>query len=208
VAVRQLLESARRECGIRTVRIIRSGIMGCAKGVIRPGNRTDYANPLLRRVPDKETCLDIRPHNSYLTKIPLAKGRLSRGYSLGRSGSGSRGRSDTLRSRAAWASSRPARVGPRGARCTGAGEGPPVCIRWFQEARPEPSRGLKNLGCRGGAPKGERARSMRSRRPRFFRKEERREDARRIASRCGPVVRLSALRLPSFKGGVFLGLAF
>jgi hypothetical protein len=52
-------------------------------------------------------------------------------------------RGDTLRSRAAWASSRPARAGPRGARCTGAGEGPPVCIRWFQEARPEPSRGLK-----------------------------------------------------------------
>jgi hypothetical protein len=99
---------------------------------------------------------------------------------LRRSGSGSRGRSHTLRSRAAWASSRPARVGPRGARCTGAGEGPPVCIRWFQEARPEPSRG-PNLGCRGGAPKGERARSMRSRRPRFFRKGERRKDARRIA---------------------------
>ena len=70
------------------------------------------------------------------------------------------GRGDTLRSRAAWASSRPARVGPRGARCTGAGEGPPVCIRWFQEARPEPRRGLKSLGCRGGAPKGERARSI------------------------------------------------
>jgi hypothetical protein len=80
-------------------------------------------------------------------------------------------RGDTLRSRAAWASSRPARVGLRGARCTGAGEGPPVCIRWFQEARPEPSRGLKNLGCRGGAPKGERARSMRSRRPRSSQRE-------------------------------------
>ena len=42
--------------------------------------------------------------------------------------------------------------------------------------------------------------------------EDRRKDARRIAFRCGPVVRLSALRLPSFKGGVFwttlLGLAF
>src|SRR5580658_10121221 len=36
-----------------------------------------------------------------------------------------------------------------------------------------------------------------------LRKEERRKDARRIAFRCGPVVRLSALRLPSFKGGVF-----
>src|SRR5580692_12241713 len=30
----------------------------------------------------------------------------------------------------------------------------------------------------------------------------RRKDARLIAFRCGPVVRLSALRLPSFKGGV------
>src|SRR5580692_3147303 len=44
----------------------------------------------------------------------------------------------------------------------------------------------------------------------------RRKDARRIAFRCGPVVRLSALRLPSFKGGVswrcflatLFGLAF
>jgi hypothetical protein len=41
--------------------------------------------------------------------------------------------------------------------------------------------------------------------------EDRREGARRIAFQCGPVVRLSALRLPSFKGGVFgnaFGLAF
>jgi hypothetical protein len=29
--------------------------------------------------------------------------------------------------------------GPQGACCTGAGEGPPVCIRRFQEARPRPS---------------------------------------------------------------------
>jgi hypothetical protein len=40
----------------------------------------------------------------------------------------------------------------------------------------------------------------------------RRKDARRIAFRCGSCTRLSALRLPSFKGGVFLatlfGLAF
>jgi hypothetical protein len=33
--------------------------------------------------------------------------------------------------------------------------------------------------------------------------EDRRKGARRIALRCGPVVRLSALRLPSFKGGDF-----
>src|SRR6202043_2610682 len=123
----------------------------------------------------------------YLTKIPLAKDAFREGTPKGGAGAVLVERGDTLRSRAAWASSRPARAGPRGARRTGAGEGPPVCIRWFQEARPEPSRG-QNLGCRGGAPKGERARSMRSRRPRSSRKGGRRKDARRIAFRCGPVV--------------------
>ena len=103
--------------------------------------------------------LDIRLHNSYLTKIPLAKDAFREGTPEGGAGAVLVERGHTLRSRAAWASSRPARVGLRGARCTGAGEGPPVCIRWFQEARPEPSRG-QNLGCRGGAPKGERARSI------------------------------------------------
>src|SRR6202035_1526558 len=53
---------------------------------------------------------------------------------------------------------------------------------------------------------------LRSRRPRSSQKGGRRKDARRIAFRCVPVVRLSALRLPSFKGGVswrrFFGLAF
>src|SRR5580658_1541722 len=34
------------------------------------------------------------------------------------------------------------------------------------------------------------------------------KDARRIAFRCGPVVRLSALRLPSFRGGALLGILF
>jgi hypothetical protein len=71
----------------------------------------------------------------------LADNRLREGTPKGGAGAVLVQRSDTLRLRAAWASSRPARAGPRGARCIGAGEGPPVCIRWFQEARPEPSRG-------------------------------------------------------------------
>jgi hypothetical protein len=65
----------------------------------------------------------------------------------------------------------------------------------------------KNLGCRGGAPKGERARSMRSRRPRSSHKGE--GERTRAASLFDAArwMRLSALRLPSFKGGLF-GVAF
>src|SRR6202042_665644 len=49
-------------------------------------------------------------------------------------------------------------TGPRGARCTGAGEGPPVCTRRFQETRPGAELRGQSLGeRRGGAPKGERA---------------------------------------------------
>src|SRR5580698_5065878 len=33
-------------------------------------------------------------------------------------------------------------TGPRGARCTGAGEGPPVCTRRFQETRPGAESGV------------------------------------------------------------------
>jgi hypothetical protein len=33
-------------------------------------------------------------------------------------------------------------TGPRGARCTGAGEGPPVCTRRFQETRPGAEPGV------------------------------------------------------------------
>ena len=53
---------------------------------------------------------------------------------------------------------RPARLaGLRGARCTGAGEGPPVCTRRFQETRPGVELRGQSLGeRRGGAPKGER----------------------------------------------------
>src|ERR1700733_14841504 len=48
-------------------------------------------------------------------------------------------------------------TGPRGARCTGAGEGPPVCTRRFQETRPGAELRGQSLGeRRGGAPKGER----------------------------------------------------
>src|SRR6202043_4269864 len=106
----------------------------------------------------------------YLTKIPLAKDAFREGTPKGGAGAVLVERGDTLRSRAAWASSRPARAGPRGARCTGAGEGPPVCIRWFQEARPEPSRGQKPRMPRWGAER--RARPLhflRSRRPRSSR---------------------------------------
>jgi hypothetical protein len=47
-------------------------------------------------------------------------------------------------------------TGLRGARCTGAGEGPPVCTRRFQETRPGAEL-EGNLGeSRGGAPRGER----------------------------------------------------
>src|SRR3984893_18100688 len=49
-------------------------------------------------------------------------------------------------------------TGPRGARCTGAGEGPPVCTRRFQETRAGAELRGQSLGeRRGGAPKGERA---------------------------------------------------
>jgi hypothetical protein len=48
-------------------------------------------------------------------------------------------------------------TGLRGARCTGAGEGPPVCTRRFQETRPGAELRGQSLGeRRGGAPKGER----------------------------------------------------
>src|SRR3984957_17600218 len=53
------------------------------------GRALHYANQR-EQSPVKRRSLDFCPHNSYITKIPLAKGRLSRGYSLGRSGSGSR----------------------------------------------------------------------------------------------------------------------
>jgi len=130
---------------------------------------------------------------------------------LGRSGGGSRWaqRYTSARGRLGH---RPVRrvSGLRGARCTGAGEGPPVCIRWFQEARPEPSWAKSPAKCRGGAPKGERARSVR---PELHFEdpasvlpvvEDRSKGARRIAFRCGSRARLLALRLPSSLGEDFL----
>jgi hypothetical protein len=46
-------------------------------------------------------------------------------------------------------------TGPRGARCTGAGEGPPVRTRRFQETRPEVEPRGQSLGeRRSGAPGG------------------------------------------------------
>jgi hypothetical protein len=92
----------------------------------------------------------------------------------------------------------PAHAGLRGARCTGAGEGPPVCIRWFQEAlaQAEPERANSLLGNRGGAPKGERARSH--------------WVARAASEKVRyPAVRLLAPCLPSLVGGTkeWLGAA-
>jgi hypothetical protein len=56
-------------------------------------------------------------------------------------------------------------TGPRGARCTGAGEGPPVRTRRFQETRPEVEPGAQSLGeRRSGAPGGVAHRSQGARR--------------------------------------------
>ena len=94
-------------------------------------------------------------------------------------------------------------IGLRGARCTGAGEGPPVCIRWFQEARPGAELRGKTLGeCRGGAPRGERAASGRRRRADGLRAYR-----ARACLRCGP--RSDApvgAPPPVFKGGFFPSL--
>ena len=120
-----------------------------------------------------------------------------------RSGSGSRARRYEPR-RAVWASARPARAGLRGARCTGAGEGPPVCTRWFQEARPGAESRVKP---RRSAAVERRKASALPLSP-LPRKREGREDSARRIARCGSRwKRLSALRLPSLKGGAFLSVA-
>src|SRR5580704_18911495 len=56
-------------------------------------------------------------------------------------------------------------TGPRGARCTGAGEGPPVRTRRFQETRPGVEPSGNSLGeRRSGAPGGVAHRSQGARR--------------------------------------------
>src|SRR5580700_5072218 len=62
---------------------------------------------------------------------------------IAQSGRGARARTNTVRSRAASGPrSSGTMTGPRGARCTGAGEGPPVRTRRFQETRPEVESGV------------------------------------------------------------------
>jgi hypothetical protein len=78
-----------------------------------------------------------------LSAPPVAKGRHHEGAPGCGSGRGARARTDTVRSRAASGPrSSGTTTGPRGARCTGAGEGPPVCTRWFQETRPGAESGV------------------------------------------------------------------
>src|ERR1700761_7042389 len=110
----------------------------------------------------------MRPLCSYIATIPLTKDAFAR--VLLKTERGRFPLAQPYTAPAGGLSIMPVRpnAGLRGARCTGAGEGPPVCIRWFQEAlaQAEPE-GPKLFGNRGGAPKGERARSKGSRWPRF-----------------------------------------
>jgi hypothetical protein len=117
-----------------------------------------------------------------------------------RSGGGSRWRRYEPR-RAAFVSARPAQC--RTARCS---------LHWCRRgsSRLHPvvpgSAGLgraeESLGSRGGAPKGERARSQ----PSSASGRGRGTKARAASQDAVPQVRLSAPRLPSFKGGIWNGL--
>ena len=106
--------------------------------------------------------------------------------------------------RAASKTVRPAtHAGPRGARCTGAGEGPPVCTRRFQEARSEAELRGKNLG---GAAVERREASAPPPYPSAYWKRGKGRAAAPQAQTSGNIclrgaehgwMRLSALRLPS-----------
>ena len=139
--------------------------------------------------------LDVRPYFGYIPSS-CSQGTPSRGYSLRRSGSGSRGRS--YDPRPGGFGHRPSGLvaGPRGARCTGAGEGPPVCTRRFQEARPgaesrvTPRRSAAVERREASAPA--RARAARQMVCAVF---------ANLSGRCGfRWMRLPALRLLSFCG--------
>jgi hypothetical protein len=142
-------------------------------------------------------CLDICHYQDYIPNIPLAMGRHSRGYSLRRSGSGSR---------AARRYTAPA--GGLGNVPSGACPDCEVLAALVPERvlplHPViPGSAARSRKCRGGAPKGERARSMR-RQPRSSRSYLRNGDRVCAASLCDAAsrwMRLSALRLPSFFGG-------
>jgi len=85
-------------------------------------------------------------------------------------------------------------TGPRGARCTGVGEGPPVCTRRFQETRPEAESGVT-------AWREPRWSAERRARPAWTRGHARSANRwQHLLAWRGPTgqSRLSALRLPSF----------
>jgi hypothetical protein len=97
-------------------------------------------------------------------------------------------------------------TGLRGARCTGAGEGPPVCTRWFQEARPgaeKPRWSAERRACPLLNPPPKRGRKEKRARAagptRFARTEQ-------TGLRCGFPVDAPAGAPPPFLGGV--GRAF
>ena len=102
-------------------------------------------------------------------------------------------------------------TGLRGARCTGAGEGPPVCTRRFQEARPRPSRRVKpSAHDRGGAPQGEGADALASApcgREKRWCSPRPQQGFRPSAAERTPMDALSALRLPFLLEGE-VGRAF
>ena len=93
--------------------------------------------------PASATAFDNRRRIVLKAKLSRSPGTPSRGCFRKWSESGPRGRNDTLRTRAASGPrSSGTMTGPRGARCTGAGEGPPVCTRRFQETRPGAESGV------------------------------------------------------------------
>ena len=95
-------------------------------------------------------------------------------------------------------------TGPRGARCTGAGEGPPGRTRRFQETRPGAEL-EGNLGeNRGGAPKGERVPLDARPRP----KREQVATSDRVARPHGTVAPFRRSASPYFLGGKGSGLAW
>jgi hypothetical protein len=90
--------------------------------------------------------LDIRNCLGYIGKIPLTKDAFARALLEAERERFPRSAAMHCAPGRLWASSGPARAGLRGARCTGAGEGPPVCTRWFQEARPGAEPRGQSLG--------------------------------------------------------------
>ena len=95
-----------------------------------------------QRIPNSATAFDNRRRISLKAKY-LAHRRAHSGCDPEGGASAVPARGFANRSRAASAPrSSGTMTGPRGARCTGAGEGPPVCTRWLQETRPGAASGV------------------------------------------------------------------